>query len=100
MRFEFSQKLLHGLFQHVNLIVQTFELHMHLGHFLPIGLLVLGYLGFDLIVSRIDHLLQCMDATGPVCAVFAHSEGLHDIQKAMISHLRVQLHNADEMKSA
>lgn len=51
MRFEFSQKLLHGLFQHVNLIVQTFELHMHLGHFLPIGFLVLGYLSFDLIVT-------------------------------------------------
>jgi len=79
MRFEFSQKLLHGLFKHVNLIVQTFELHMQLGHFLPICLLVLGYLGFNLIVSKINHLLECMDATGPVCAVFVHSEGLYDI---------------------
>lgn len=51
MRFEFSQKLFHGLFKHVYLIVQTFQLHMHLGHFLPIGLLVLGYLSFNLIVT-------------------------------------------------
>ena len=70
---------------------------MYLGQFLPIFLLFLRYLSPDLIVTSIDHLLQCMDATGPVCAVFAHSERLHDVQEAMVCHLGVQLYNADEV---